>query len=448
MKLIKIINDKSIKEIVLESWAVSWPMALIMFFEFLIGLSDVYIAGKFGKEVQAGYGLAFQMYFIFIIAGMALTVGTASVLSRLFTSDRKDKFFLAVSTSIITAIAAGFIATLLGIFFSRSIIYHLHAPQVVKDLAAPLLIIYSLGFMSDYVLMTTNAVLRASDMIRKSLLAMTVVCCLNIILNFTLAFGTSLGFRGIGVATVISLSAGAVLNLGFARKFIKEGFKFSFLMFRKMLDISWPAAMLQILWQLGTIALFLILSFLPAMNVEIMAAFTNGLKIESAIFLPVFAFNMANAVLVGNSLGRKEKDQAFKRGVITSVTGVLIVIVSTFVVLFNAKFIAAHLSGDGVVVNETVRYIFIALIFEPVMAWGVIMAGGLNGAGDTKVVMAIVAGTVWLIRIPLSYLLGVYFGFGAQGIWWSMNISIACQSILITKRYFNKRWMHLSEQIV
>lgn len=52
------------------------------------------------------------------------------------------------------------------------------------------------------------------------------------------------------------------------------------------------------------------------------------------------------------------------------------------------------------------------------MEWGVILGGGLNGAGDTKIVMAIVAGSVWLIRIPLSYFFGVYIGFGAQGIWW------------------------------
>ncbi len=191
--------------------------------------------------------------------------------------------------------------------------------------------------MFDYVLMTTNAVLRASDMIRKSLLTMTAVCCLNIILNFTLAFGTPLGFKGIGVATVTSLFVGAVLNLGFVGKFIRESFNFSFLMFRKMLDISWPAALLQIFWQTGTIALFLILSLLPAMNIEVMAAFTNGLKIESAIFLPAFAFNMANAVLVGNSLGRKEKDQAFKRGIITAVTGVFIVIMFTLIIVLNAK---------------------------------------------------------------------------------------------------------------
>ena len=448
MNPLKIINDKETRKTIAESWAVSWPMTLIMFFEFLIGLSDVYVAGKFGKEVQAGYGLAFQLYFIFIIAGMALTVGAASVLSRLFTSENKSDFSRAVSTSIITALITGAIATFIGVFFSNAIIHHLRTPQVIKSLAAPLLAIYSLGFIFDYVLMNANAVLRAGGMIKKSLLAMTVACVINIALNFILSLGTPLGFKGIAVATIISLFIGCIISLGFAGRFITKFFDFSAVIFKKMLDISWPSALLQIFWQTGTMVLFIILGLLPEMKIETMAAFTNGLKIESAIFLPAFAFNMANAVLVGNALGRKEKGQAFQRGIITALTGVAIVILLTLMVVINAKNIASSLSNDPVVVDQTLKYIFIAILFEPVMAWGVILGGGLNGAGDTKVIMAIVAGCVWLVRIPLSYFLGVHMGLGATAVWWSMNISIACQCFLITRRYFGKNWMRFSEQVV
>ena len=74
-------------------------MALIMFFEFLIGLTDIYIAGRFGKEVQAAYGFAVQLYFIFIILANALTVGTVSVVSRLFTSENREELTRAVFSS-------------------------------------------------------------------------------------------------------------------------------------------------------------------------------------------------------------------------------------------------------------------------------------------------------------------------------------------------------------
>lgn len=88
-----------------------------------------------------------------------------------------------------------------------------------------------------------------------------------------------------------------------------------------------------------------------------------------------------------------------------------------------------------------VKYLYICMISEPFMAWGVILGGGLNGAGDTKAVMIRVALSLWLIRIPLSYIFGVLFGLGAIAIWWSMNASLLVQAILMSRRYFNKHWL-------
>ncbi len=82
-------------------------MTLIMFFEFLIGLTDIYIAGRIGKEVQATYGFAVQLYLIFIILANALTVGTVSVVSRLFTSENKEELNRAVFSSFVAAAIAG-----------------------------------------------------------------------------------------------------------------------------------------------------------------------------------------------------------------------------------------------------------------------------------------------------------------------------------------------------
>jgi hypothetical protein len=68
----KIFEPQNIRHFISESWANSWPMTLIMFFEFLIGLTDIYIAGRVGKEIQATYGFVIQLYFIFIIIANAL----------------------------------------------------------------------------------------------------------------------------------------------------------------------------------------------------------------------------------------------------------------------------------------------------------------------------------------------------------------------------------------
>jgi MATE family multidrug resistance protein len=210
---------------------------------------------------------------------------------------------------------------------------------------------------------------------------------------------------------------------------------------RKIFAIGWPAGLLQILWQLGAMALFLILSALPYNRIEILAAYTNGIRIESAIFLPAFAFNMANAVIVGNLLGKGEDHEAFIAGLVTAAMGVVLVAAMTIIVILNAPRIAAFLSTNDLVVKESIKYLYISFLSEPFMAWAVILGGGLNGAGDTKSVMVVIAVSIWLVRIPLCYILGIYFGMGAVMIWWSMNISLVIQSILITREYFSKDWL-------
>ena len=75
------------------------------------------------------------------------------------------------------------------------------------------------------------------------------------------------------------------------------------------------------------------------------------------------------------------------------------------------------------------------------MAWGLILGGGLNGAGDTRSVLMRVGLSVWLVRIPLSLIFVVVLGFGAGSVWWSMNLSQFVQAFLISKRYLDRRWL-------
>ncbi len=445
MGLKKALRNKNLKAIIRDSWSISWPMTLIMFFVFLIGLADIYVAGRISKEVQAAYGVATQLYFIFNIVSFALTVGAVAVISRLFTSADTSELRAAVNSSLAVSSLFGIATALLCGVFARTIVHHLGVPEVLKENAAGLLEIYAVSMAFQQVMLNTNGILRACGGIKKSLVSMIVACVLNVVLNFYLAFRTPLGYRGIAVATVISVAVGCALNCFFLRGFVSLAGGIRTSIVRRMIRIGWPSGVLQILWQLGAMVLYVILGALPEHGVETLAAFTNGLKIEAAIFLPAFAFNLSAAVLSGNFLGKKEYGDAFSSGIVTALIGMAIVAVMTVGVMLNAPAIASVLSRNPVVIRECVRYIRIALISEPIMTWAVVLGGSLNGAGDTRSVMMIVGCAIWLVRVPLAYILVVHRGAGASAVWWAMNTSIAVQALLITHRYFSRGWMYRQE---
>ena len=441
MGLVTLFKREEIGSYLSRSWSVSWPMTLIMVFEFLIGLTDVYIAGKVSKEIQATYGFVIQLYFVLIVIANALTVGTVSVVSRLYTSGDKTELNKAVFSSVMASAGAGIVLAIAGIFFSPTIIKYLNIPEELKHFAVPFTKIYAMGLLFHYLLINCNGILRSCQMVKRSLKTMALVCGFNIALNFFLVFHTPLGFRGIATATASSVFIGSMINLVYVRN-IMAGMKyFSLNLVKKMIHIGWPIGLLQVLWQLGSMVLYLILSALPEHRIETLAALTAGLRIESIIYLPVFGFNMANAVIVGNLLGEKKKEDAFHSGIMTMALGVCIVTLMVVIVILNARWIASFLSSDAIVIRESVKYIYISMISEPFMAWGIILGGGLIGAGDTRSVLIRVALSVWLIRIPLAYIFVVLLGFGAVSVWWSMNISQFVQAFVMSKRYFNREWL-------
>jgi multidrug resistance protein, MATE family len=424
-----------------RSWSVAWPMILIMLFEFMIGLTDVFVAGRVGKEAQATYGYAVQLYFMFVVIANALTVGTVSIVSRQYTAGDPDKLSAAVFSSITVTSTAGVGLSALGVLLAPTIVRILNMPPELRAMATPFVRIYAAGLLSQYVMINCDGILRSCNMVRNSLKSNALTAILNVCLCLSFVFRTSLGYKGIALATAIAVTVGALINLYFVRKVITGAGRFVMSVVKDMVKIGWPMGALQVLWQLASVTLFLIIGELPQERIAVLAAFAIGLRVESVIYLPVFALNMANAVIVGNLLGEKRLGEAYKSGLTTAGIGVAAVAILVLIVVLNARWIMSLLSTNDVVVREGIRYLYISMISEPFMACSVVLGGGLNGAGDTRGVMIRVALALWIVRIPLAYALVTVFGFGPSAIWWSMNASQIVQAFLMYRRYAQRAWL-------
>ncbi|MDP3487015.1 MAG: MATE family efflux transporter, partial [Bacillota bacterium] len=69
-----------------------------------------------------------------------------------------------------------------------------------------------------------------------------------------------------------------------------------------------------------------------------------------------------------------------------------------------------------------------------------VLNGALRGAGDTKAPMYIGGVGLWLVRLPLSFLLSVTFGMGIMGVWVAMTIDLVVRFCLSAYRYYRGNW--------
>jgi len=427
-------------------------MLLVMFFNFLVDLTDIYVAGFIGPDIQAIVGFVGQLYFFIIIVANAISIGTVAIVSRSVGAGNFEEALSTARQSIVFGVACAFALTIAGLLFRNQIISIAGFSGNIRQIALDFFVIFALALAPNYIVIIANAIFRAGGEVKLTLLAMFLISFINIGLNFILVFGLftfkGIGYRGIAVSTAAAMSVGTFISFFLFKKSIWKNilsrpWRLSLQLVRRIFILSWPAALIQISWNAGNIFIYNILSRLHEGSITAMAAFTNGLRIEAVLYLPVFALHMAASVLTGQNLGAGEPARAEKIGWKISFSGVAFVSLMALPLFIWAGVISSPVAKNHNVLAETVRYLRITMISEPFMALSVILGGCLMGAGDTKGAMLIIVSALWIVRLPLAYLLAVVYGYGALGVWIAMIMSMFVQGIAMTLYFRKGRWKNL-----
>jgi multidrug resistance protein, MATE family len=433
-------------------WQLSWPIFLIMIFNFFVGLADVYVAGFIGSDVQAAVGFVSQIYFLVIITANAISIGTLALVSRAVGSGNSKDAVEVSKQSLIFSVVIAIGLMFIGIVFAKEIISFAGFPVTIREISEKFLKIFALALGPNYILIVSNAIFRASGEVKKPLITMFIVSVINIIGNFILVFGVfpfpKMGYIGIAVASAVSLIMGMLVNLLFFltgrwKTFYAGTWAIAAGALKKIISLGWPAALLQIAWNAGSIVLYNILGRLGDTSITALASITNGLRIEGIIYLPAFALNMAASVLIGQNLGAGNPERAEKLGWKIAITGVVLMSSMALIIFIWADSLSSILTTNPAVLEETTRYLRINMLSEPFMALSVVLGGGLQGAGDTKGTMWVIIIAMWFIRLPLAYFSSVIMGYGATGVWVAMVISMSVQGVLMAWRFRNGQWKQL-----
>ena len=88
---------------------------------------------------------------------------------------------------------------------------------------------------------------------------------------------------------------------------------------------------------------------------------------------------------------------------------------------------------------------YLVLVDEFTASGAEILAGALQGAGDTKSPMYSTALGMWVIRIIGVYILGIHFGMGIAGIWISIAIDLYARGAFLFYQ-FSKHFKKIEEK--
>ena len=139
----------------------SWPMLLIMLFNFIVGFTDIYVAGLIGSKIQAAVGFIEQLYFLLIIFANAIGTGSVAIVSRAVGSRNMEDAREASRQSLGFGLVIAIFFTLAGLLATRPIVTVAGFPDEIFQIAVTFLRIFSVSLGFNYFLIISTAVLRA-----------------------------------------------------------------------------------------------------------------------------------------------------------------------------------------------------------------------------------------------------------------------------------------------
>jgi putative MATE family efflux protein len=273
---------------------------------------------------------------------------------------------------------------------------------------------------------------------------------INVFLDYILIFGKfgfpSLGVLGAGVASAIAFTIGGLLHLAvlssdrYPLKLKLRYIRPNFDMIKRILWIGVPASLERLVMSISfTIytAIIVVFGTLP------LAATQIGIRVEAFSFMPGIGFSVAAAALVGQRLGSKEKEKAYSIGLRTArLSGIFMGGAGVLMFIF-APWIVGVFTSDPEVIRLGTFYLRIVGVLQPIQALLFVLAGSLDGAGDTRWVLYTTVLGLWVIRLPLAYFSGVTLGLGVLATWLAMVADVIVRSMFLTKRYRSKRWIDI-----
>ena len=428
----------------------SIPTMLGMMFETLYEIVDMAWVARLSINSVAAVTIFATVWWILNIVNDIVGTSSVSIISRFYGSGDKEKTVEAIEQTIIFKFLLALIVGIGMSFIIPFILSPLAGNKDVLDQAIVYgrirLITLPLAF-SSY---TVNTALRCIGDARKPLYIMAFSGVLNMLLDPIMIFdvipyigirGMGLGIAGAAYATVISQAAAFIVGLYIlmsGKSYIRIGFKrgiyFVKSIDKKLLTIGLPTGLEGLLRNIGG---FVIMRFIAAYGVGVVAAYGICIRIISLIIMPVFGLEMGTSVIVGQNLGAGDCKRAEEAGYLTAKVSFGLMLATGLVLMLFPGFIMHIFTASEEIIRIGISFLRYFAVAALLMGPAGALASILFGAGDNTPSMLGALISVWLVQIPLLYVFVQLLQLNVEWVWMTYIFAYAVQLLNII--YFVKR---------
>ncbi len=447
-------------------WALAGPAVALNGLQVVNSLLDTFFIGHLSKAALTAHGAAMNVLFMMFSLGMAISVASTALVSRAYGANEPEEYRSANRHCLSLSLVIGVILAAICIFLIPLVAPALiprDNPEAGRQFLA-FLSVYAFSIPASAVITTLSGSMRGIGDTKSPMFISGMQIFLHMILNLFFIYpsgdhsslgipfylpGLGWGLPGAAAALSISAWVSALVYAIYAGR-TKLGNVLKLVIptrnwIRRIMNIAVPSA-LQSVMRVGSFTAFtLMLKNTPTAS-DALGALRIGIAIEAIMFMPAFGLSVAAGALVGQNLGAKDPERAARLGWISAHYAAIVIFVLSVPLFILAPQIASILTGGDkpAMAMEAVMYIRIIIATEVLFGYAMVLIGAMQGAGDAKRTMWITIATLWLVRVPLAYVMTrPELGLGATGAWVAMTVSQAAQGLLSMYVWRKGYWKHV-----
>ncbi|MFN8367344.1 MAG: MATE family efflux transporter [Candidatus Kapaibacterium sp.] len=422
----------------------SIPLTLSFLINMAYSLIDRWFISRLGTDAIAAIGLGDQMNFLVFTLGSGFSMGTGIIVARRIGEGNREKANYTATQAIIFMLVTTVLLTVVLQLMLPFVLAKFGASPNVSALAQAYLSAILFGFSGNLLSFQINAIVRSTGNPVYPTIILVLTTVINAILAPIFIFVFNMGMYGAGLATASAQLIGCAINIysiinGKAGIQLQlKGFRFDRAIIWSVLLLGIPSSIQMFSVSITRIAIF---KMVAQFGENIMAAYTLGMNVDFIVFMFVFAVGVAVEIATGQNIGAKKFEGVFgyhKAG-IKILLGVIAVL-GTLIFFFGSHFTAMY-SNNPIVIEETQKYFHVSVFAYLAFAVGIVSARVISGAGSAYFSLAIVAGSILLLQLPLIYILCNVVHWNQVGIWIGSAGGYGLFSIIALVSVYSKKWM-------
>ena len=456
--------DKSI-----PSWKLilllAWPTVIEQILQTAVNYVDTAMVGSIGTTATAAIGVCTSTIWFIMGVMNAPAIGFSVMVARRIGENRPEEAREIIRQAILSIVVVGLSLTaLVELIVAPNLPYWMGADPEVIPHAITYFRIIGGGYLFNTALVTCSSILRCMGDTKTPLKFNLMTNIINVCGNFLLIYpareltvfgatftmpGAGWGVAGAATATVCATAFSAInLTLVLFKKknplhvSLKESYQPDILLIRQALMLGIPSFFERSIISLGQIVST---AMITGLGTAAMAAHQLANTGESLCYMPIFGFTTAATTLVAQNLGAGDKERAFQQGALCNWMAVGVMCCTSAVMFIFAPNIIDFFSNDPTVIQLGAAMLRIEAFAEPFFAIASVVSGVLRGAGDTKWPFYISLAGMWLLRVPVAFVLINGFGWGLHAVWTGMALDLGVRGLLSLWRLYKKGWLHVWE---